>query len=368
MKKAKVTVGVVGCGAISGAYFNWMKKFPILDVVACSDLLRDKAEARSKEFGVPRVMSVDELLADKGIDIVLNLTITQAHAPVNLAAIAAGKNVYVEKPLGIRREEGKAQMDAAAKKKVLVGCAPDTFFGGGAQTCRRLIDQGVIGEPVACTAFMCGHGHESWHPSPEFYYKKGGGPMFDMGPYYLTALVNMLGPISRVSGSTRITFPERTITSKPLYGKRIKVETPTHIAGTMDFASGAIGTIVMSFDTWRHHLPVIEVYGTEGTLVVPDPNGFGGPVGLRLKDQREWRDVELTHSTDVGRGMGVADMAYAIAYKRANRASGALAYHVLDVMQSFEESSKSGRHVAIKSQCERPKALPVGLEPGMLDK
>ncbi len=366
--KSKVTVGVVGCGAISGAYFKWMKTYPVLDVVACADLVKDKAAGRAAEFGVPRVMTVKDLLADDSIDIVLNLTIPKAHAPVNLAAIAAGKNVYVEKPLGVRREEGKAEIAAATKKKVRVGCAPDTFLGGGGQTCRRLIDQGAIGEPVACTAFLAGHGHESWHPSPEFYYKKGGGPMFDMGPYYLTALVNLMGPIARVSGSARITFPERTITSKPLYGKRIKVETPTHIAGTMDFASGAIGTIVMSFDTWKHHLPTIEIYGTEGTLVVPDPNTFGGQVGLRLKDQREWRDIALTHSDNVGRGIGVADMACAILSGRKHRASGALAYHVLDVMQSFAESSKAGRHVHIKSACERPEALPVGLKPGTLDK
>ena len=364
----KVRVGVVGCGAISGAYFKWMREYDILDVVAVSDLLPDRAAAKAKEFGVPRVMRVEEVYDSPDVDIVLNLTIPKAHASVNLAGIAGGKSVYVEKPLGIKREEGKRQLAAAAKKGVLVGCAPDTFLGGGGQTCRRLIDQGVIGEPVAATAFMAGHGHESWHPSPEFYYKKGGGPMFDMGPYYLTALVNLLGPIRRVSGSTRVTFPERTITSKPLFGKKIKVDTPTHIAGTMDFACGAIGTIVMSFDTWGHHLPMIEIYGTEGTLVVPNPNTFNGPVGLRLKDHREWRDVELTHSENVGRGIGLADMAYALAFGRKHRASGALAYHVLDVMQSFDESSKSGRHVKITSMCERPEALPVGLKPGKLDR
>jgi predicted dehydrogenase len=282
--------------------------------------------------------------------------------------LKAGKSVYAEKPLAVRRRDGRRILDLATEKGLRVGGAPDTFLGAGLQTCRKAIDDGLIGEPVAATAFMLCHGHEMWHPSPEFYYEVGGGPMLDMGPYYLTALVNLMGPIKRVTGSTRVTFPERTITSQPKFGKVVKVETPTHIAGTVDFASGAIGTIIMSFDVWGHSLPRIEVYGTEGSLSVPDPNTFQGPVSICLKGSDGWKPVRLTHSEDVGRGIGVADMAYALVYGGKHRASGELAYHVLDVMQSFEESSLSGRHVKVASTCRRPEALPVGLKPGKLDR
>jgi predicted dehydrogenase len=250
----------------------------------------------------------------------------------------------------------------------LLGCAPDTFFGGGIQTCRKLIDDGWIGQPVAATAFMTCHGHESWHPDPEFYYEVGGGPMLDMGPYYLTALVNLMGPIKRVTGSTRITFPERVITSQPKYGKRIKVEAATHVAGVMDFAGGAVGTIITSFDIWFANLPRIEVYGTEGSLSVPDPNTFGGPVRVRRAGAQEWNDIPLTHGyTENSRGIGVADMAYALTSGRPHRASGDLAYHVLDVMEAFEDASRTGRHVEVTSGCIQPAALPMGLRPGELD-
>jgi predicted dehydrogenase len=216
---------------------------------------------------------------------------------------------------------------------------------------------------------MMGRGHEHWHPSPEFYYKAGGGPMLDMGPYYLTALVNMLGPIKRVTGSTQQTFAERTILSEPLKGKKITVDVPTHYAGVADFVSGATATLVMSFDIMAgHSLPRIEVYGTEGSLSVPDPNGFKGPVKLRQKDMADWVEVPLTHGyVDNMRGIGVADMAYAIQSGRAHRASGDLAFHVLDAMQAFVEASASGKHVMLKSTCARPAALPVGLKPGTLD-
>jgi len=215
---------------------------------------------------------------------------------------------------------------------------------------------------------MTCHGHESWHPSPEFYYEVGGGPMFDMGPYYLTALVNLIGPVRQVSGMARITFPERLITSQPKYGKVVKVETPTHIAGTMEFANGAIGTVVMSFDVWAAQLPRIEIYGTEGTLSVPDPNTFGGPVRLYRPGNRDWMEIPLTHGyTENSRGLGVADMAAAIQTGRPHRASGDLAYHVLDVMQAFLDAAEAGRTVSIESTCERPRPLPLGLRHGQID-
>jgi len=362
----RVKVGIIGCGNISEAYFKGCGAFEILEIVACADLDPDRAQAKAEKHGI-RAFSVEALLKDPEIQIVVNLTIPKAHAEVNLAVIAAGKNVHCEKPLAVTREDGQKTLAAAKKKGVLVGCAPDTFLGGGIQTCRKLIDEGQIGEPVATTAFMMSHGPESWHPNPEFYYEVGGGPMFDMGPYYLTALINLLGPVQRVSGSTRISFPERLITSQPFHGKKIKVQTPTHVAGLLNFVSGAVGTIITSFDVWAANLPRIEIYGSEGSLVVPDPNAFGGVPRLYQPETKEWRDIELTHSAEVGRGIGVADMAYALTYGRPHRASGELAYHVLDLMHAFHDASDTGRQVEIKSECAKPAALPVGLPAGILD-
>lgn len=363
-----VKIGVIGCGNICNIYFQKCKSFDILNVSACADLVMDRAKAKAKEHGVPKACTVKKLLEDKSIEIVVNLTIPKAHGEVALAALEAGKSVYTEKPLAIRREDGKRMLALAKKKGLLVGGAPDTFMGAGIQTCRKLIDDGWIGEPVSATAFMLCHGHESWHPDPEFYYKVGGGPMFDMGPYYLTALVNLMGPVKRVCGATRVTFPERTITSKPKYGTVIKVDTPTHIAGIMEFASSAIGTIITSFDVWNTTLPCIEIHGTAGSMLVPDPNGFGGPVRVRRAGAADWSEVPHTHGfAENSRGVGVADMAYALRTGRAHRANGALTYHVLDLMHAFHDSSKEGRHIEMQSTCERPAAMPMNLPAGLLD-
>ena len=365
IKKAKV--GVVGCGNISGIYFKNGKWLESIEIVACADLVPERARAKAAEFGIPRACTVEKLLADPEIEIVINLTIPIAHAEVALAALEAGKCVYNEKPLAITRADGRKMLDLAKSKGLLVGGAPDTFMGGGLQTCRKLIADGAIGEPVAVSAFMLCHGHESWHPDPEFYYKVGGGPMFDMGPYYVTALVSLIGPIRRVTGSARITFPERTITSQPKNGTKINVDVPTHVAGVMDFANGAVGTLVTSFDVWSHRMPNIEIYGTEGSLGVPDPNSFGGPVLLRKPGDKDWSDMPLTHIyAENSRGLGVADMAYALRSGRPARASGELAYHVLDVMHAFHDASRDGRHVELTSGY-RPAPLPVGLEHGKLD-
>ncbi|MCC6445275.1 MAG: Gfo/Idh/MocA family oxidoreductase, partial [Armatimonadetes bacterium] len=340
----KTKIGIVGCGNISGIYFQVCKTFEVLEIAACADLDIGRARAKAEQYGVPKACTVEDLLADPEIKIVVNLTIPKAHASVALAALEAGKSVHNEKPLTITREEGRRLLDLAAAKGLRVGGAPDTFLGAGLQTCRKLIDDGAIGEPVAATAFMMGHGHESWHPDPEFYYQTGGGPMFDMGPYYLTALVSLLGPVSRVTGSARITFPKRTITSQPKSGQKIQVEVPTHIAGVMDFAGGAVGTIITSFDVWAASVPCIEIYGSAGTLAVPDPNGFGGPVRLRRPDDKEWQETPLTHRYGgQSRGIGVADMAYALRSGRPHRASGELAYHVLDTMHAFHDASREGR-------------------------
>jgi len=360
-----VKVGIVGCGTISGIYLKNSALFDVIEVAACADIDLSRAKARAEEFGVPRACSVEELLADPEIELVVNLTIPKAHASVARAAIEAGKSVYNEKPLAVEREEGLQLLEMAKEKGVRVGGAPDTFLGGGLQTCRKLIDDGWIGEPVAATAFMMSHGPESWHPDPDFYYQPGAGPMFDMGPYYLTALISLVGPIKRVTGSARATFPERTITSKAKYGTKIQVNTPTHIAGVFDFASGAIGTIITSFDVWGSTLPRIEVYGTEGSLVVPDPNTFGGPVRVKRAGASEWSEVPLTHTyTENSRGLGVADMAMAIRTGRPHRASGELTFHVLDCMHAFLEASEAGRHVHVASSCDRPEPLPLGLRVG----
>lgn len=357
------TIGIIGCGNISTTYCKAPHLFGNLRIAACADIDLSRARAQAEKFGIPKVYSVEELLADPDIEIVLNLTVPAVHAEISLAALAAHKSVYSEKPLATTSTEGQAILRRASEHGLRVGCAPDTFLGNGLQTCIKLINDGAIGTPIAATAFMAGHGMENWHPDPFFFYQPGAGPLFDMGPYYLTALVAMMGPLHRVSGSSRITFPERTITSMPNAGKKIPVNTPTHIAGTMEFASGAIGTLIMSFDVWHHQLPRIEIYGTEGTLSAPDPNTFGGPVLLRRAGDETWQDIPLTHSsTGNSRGLGLADMVSAMHEDRAHRANGAMAYHVLETMESFLLSSTEGRHITLTSTCERPAAFPPGLQ------
>lgn len=369
MSGEKTKLGIVGCGNICSIYFqNLCSVFENVEVKSCADLVADRAQEKAKEYGVAAV-SVDELMADPEIDIVVNLTIPQAHYEVSIKAVEAGKSVHSEKPITLTREEGKALLAAAEKKGVLVGNAPDTFMGGGIQTCVKLIDDGAIGEPISATAFMMCHGHESWHPNAEFYYKAGGGPMFDMGPYYLTALVALLGPARRVAGATKMSFKERIYSGdNEKKGQKISVDVPTHIVGIMDFASGAVGTIITSFDVWSHHLPCIEIHGTEGSLQVPDPNGFGGTVSLFKQGSDSWQDVSLTHGHEENsRGIGVADMANALKSKRPNRAGGKLAYHVLDLMHAFHDSSEQGKHIELESTCDRPAPMPTGLAQGQLD-
>lgn len=368
MNSEKVTVGFVGVGNICGQYVRGCRQFEILEITAVSDLDMDRARNVAGEHGIPKACTVDELLADPGIDIVLNLTIPAAHAAVSMQVVEAGKHLYSEKPLALTTADGRAILEAAAQNGVRVGCAPDTFLGGGLQTCRKLIDDGLIGQPVGATAFMMSGGPESWHPNPFFFYEVGAGPLFDMGPYYLTALVNLLGPVAGVSALARKSFPERIATSEALYGQRIPVHTPTHVAGLLDFTAGPVGTMITSFDiNGGSQLPRIEVYGSQGTLSVPDPNTFAGPVRLKRAGEKEWQDVPLTHSADVGRGIGVADMAYAIRRGRPHRASGELAYHVLENMEALLKASAEGRYLPIESTCARPEALPVGLPEGTLD-
>jgi predicted dehydrogenase len=353
--------GIIGCGNISEIYLKNGRRLADLEIAAVADLDPQRAQARADQFEIPRALRVPELLADPEIEIVINLTIPKAHGEVGLAALEAGKSIYNEKPLTAGRDEARQMLELARAKGLRVGSAPDTFLGTSLQTCRRLIDDGAIGRPVAATGFMMGRGHESWHPDPAFYYQAGGGPMFDMGPYYLTALVSLLGPAQRVTGSAQVSFPERTITSQPKAGAKIPVETPTHIATVIDFACGAVGSLIMSFDTWEPNVPCLEIYGSEGTLSVPDPNNFEGSVRLWRHDAREWRDTPLTGDfAENMRGLGVADMAQALRSGRPHRANGDMAYHVLDIMHAAHDASREGRHIELTSTCERPAPLTTG--------
>ncbi|GHV71075.1 dehydrogenase [Spirochaetia bacterium] len=353
-------IGIVGAGNISGIYLqNLTGMFgKRVKLVAITDLIEEKAAKASAEYGITHIKKTADLINSPDVDIILNITEPYNHYGVALAAVKAGKHVYDEKPLCAQREEAQEVLRAAVENKVRVGNSPDTFLGAGIQTCRKLLDDGWIGKPVAATAFMVNHGHEHWHPGPEFYYKNGGGPMFDMGPYYITALVNLLGPVARVCGSAKKCFETRTITSEPLNGKVINVDIPTHITGILDFANGAVGTIITSFDVYSHTLPWIEIYGSEGTLRVPDPNTFGGPVFVKRYREENWSEIPLLKDyPENSRGLGITDMAEAIVEGRPHRASGEMAYHVLDIMHGIHDASASGKYYKLKSKCKRPEPL-----------
>ncbi|MFC0410127.1 Gfo/Idh/MocA family protein [Roseomonas elaeocarpi] len=362
-----VRIGLIGCGNISAAYLRGAAFFPELRVTCCADANPDQARRRAEEFGL-RAVTVEELLADSEVEVVLNLTTPQAHVPVAIAALEHGKHVHTEKPFATSTAEGRRLLEAAKATGLRVGSAPDTFLGGAHQTARKLIDDGAIGAPLSGTAFMMNHGHEHWHPDPRFYYAAGGGPMFDMGPYYLTNLVNLLGPVAKVVGATTSGFRERTVGSGPRTGEVVPVETPTHVTGLLHFASGAVIAITTSFDVWQHRHGNMEIYGTEGSLVVPDPNRFGGTVSL-AKRREAWADVPLSHGYADGnfRIIGLADMARAIRTGRPHRCDAALGFHVLEVMEAFERSGREDRAITIESRCERPAALPPRSALGELD-
>ncbi len=367
-----VTIGIIGCGNISDAYLRGAARSGLLEVKACADLRHEAALAKAAAYGIEAV-AVDRLLADPDIEFVINLTVPVAHAPVSLQIVDAGKHVYSEKPLAARFGEGQALLLAAAGKGVRVGCAPDTFLGAAHQACRRAIDEGRIGRPVAGAAAVLSHGMEHWHPNPEFFFKRGGGPIHDVGPYYLTQLVNLLGPIARVTAQASMASPTRTVTSEPLRGQVIEVEVPTTVNGVLAFASGANVAITASWDVWKHRRLPFEIYGEEGSLLVPDPNFFGGEPMLAQRDGA-WEPVDIsTHPFGVPnrtirsgaevadyRIIGLLDMAAAVRQGRPHRASGELALHVLEVMDAFERSSIEGRHIMIETPAERPAPLPTG--------
>lgn len=386
----KLKIGLIGCGNISDVYLQNLQKWPVTEIVACADKIAERAEAKAKDYDIAKACSVDDIFNDKDIDVVLNLTTPESHAGICLKALQSGKHAYTEKPLAINLEDGKKLIAAAESKNLYMGSAPDTFLGGRLQTARKLIDDGWIGEPIAAVATCAFHGHEVWHPDPSFLYKQGAGPMFDMGVYYITALVSLLGPVSRVVGNSKRYFDERTITSEQRYGEKIKVDIDTHISGVMEFASNLTATVVMSFDVWDTTLPRIEIYGKDGTLYLNDddpyggPNIFGGQVMVRRGKDSDWTgfpseiprkdkrspfdEVPLLYDYNQNsRGVGIADMAYAIQNKRKHRANGQMAYHVLEAMYGFVKSAEEGKYYEVASSCKRPEPLKVGLPEFYMD-
>jgi predicted dehydrogenase len=363
-------IGIVGCGHVSAQYFEGLGSFKrILEVRACADREEERAAAAGARYGV-RACRVDELLHAPDVEIVVNLTPPRMHADVTAQAVAAGKHCYSEKPLAADLGEARRVLDEARRATVTVGCAPDTVLGGALQTCRRLIDDGAIGRPVAAVAFVSEHGYEHFHPNVDAFYRPGGGPLLDLGPYYVTALVHFFGPVARATGFARASFRERTIAARgPRCGERIPVQVPTHATGALEFESGLIATVLMSWDLWATHLPYIEVYGTAGSLAVPNPDEFRGTPMLRRagpEEQRQpppvpgelpWMEMPLTQAGGAARGVGVAEMVCAIRSGRRPRASGELAYHVLETLIGLERSARTGRHIELESRCARPDPL-----------
>ncbi len=358
-RSTPVNVGIVGCGNIIAQYLATLPSLDALRLVAVADIDLPRAEAVAAGLPGVRALSVAELMDDAGVDLVLNLTIPAAHAQVALAAIAAGKHVYGEKPLAATTAEGRQVLDAAAAAGVMVGSAPDTVLGTGTQTARKAIDDGLIGRPISATATMMCPGHERWHPNPDFYYVPGGGPLLDMGPYYVSALVTLLGPVASVIGAASHTRNVRTIASGPRAGEGIPVSTDTHVTGVLVHESGALSTLVMSFDAVATRAANIEVHGETGSLIVPDPNYFDGDVQLHRLGGDGWEVLPVSGGyVDSGRGCGVQDLALT-APGQEPRAGGKLAFHALEIMESVLQSAHTGQAIAITSSCARPAAVPL---------
>ncbi|REE69540.1 putative dehydrogenase [Paenibacillus taihuensis] len=366
----KTKIGIIGCGAISSIYLeNCTKTFAILEVAAVADLNLEMARKRAEEYGIPKACSASELLADPEIEIVINLTSPHVHTEVNLQILNAGKHVYSEKPFAFTREDADKVLNLAKERGLRVGIAPDTFLGGGLQTARKLIDDGWIGKPyMASGLILMGNAWDGMHPNFHHYLQTGWDPIFDMAPYYLTAFVHLLGPVRRVSGSAGSVHSEYTVGNpqSPRYGETVPVGAPMHVSATLDFENGAMASLQVAKESFGY-TPRLEIYGTEGILHVNDPNMFDGAITLQ---QRNGTVKEFPYShgfSQNSRGIGVADMAYAIRSGRAHRASGELSRHVLDVTIGILESSKTDKHVYMTAGCERPAPLPLGLIYNQLD-
>lgn len=367
----KVNIGVVGAGVISNSYLKTLTEVfhHIVEIKAIADLVEELATKQASEYGIPNVYTLEQLLADPEIEIVLNLTSPAAHAPINLKALHAGKHVYTEKPFALSEQEADEVLALAQSKGLYVGCAPDTMLGAGIQTCVKLIREGWIGRPYAANAIIImGSASGGMHPNFQNFLKLGGDPLFDMGPYYLTAMLTLLGPVRRVSGSAQQLNKEVTITNPKshAYGSTVPVEAPTNISGVLDFHSGAVGVFQAAKESFGY-LPRLEIFGTEGNLTVPDPNMFSGPIKLQLANG-EVKEMPLTHPyTENSRGIGVADMAYAIQSGRPNRANGQIARHLLEVSFAILESSATDRYMQLKTTFDPIAPLPLGLKYNTLD-
>jgi predicted dehydrogenase len=354
-----IRIGIIGCGNIAPQYARTLTTIDWIELAAVSDGQPGRADKFAQEYGTTAV-EIAAMLADPTIVAVVNLTPAHVHATVTRSILTAGKHAYSEKPLGIDFAEGQSLLELATNNNVRVGCAPDTFLGAGLQTARDAIDKGLIGEPLAANGFMLGFGPEWWHPNPEIFYGEGAGPMFDMGPYYLTALVHLLGPASGISSVARIGIKDRVIHAAGRVGDVVQATVPTHVSSLIEFASGPTATLVTSFDVKASRYRNIEIYGSEATLSVPDPNTFGGPVSVRGVISGEWRDLPLVKSSvPQQRGIGLADMLSGINHNRPHRASGDMALHVLELMNSSYASSDAKRRIDLTTTCERPAVLPT---------
>jgi len=365
-----VKIAFVGVGDISGIYLeNITNMFAEIEVYGVCDLIRERAEKAKEKYNIPKIYNnMHEAFADPDVDIILNLTRPYEHFAVSSEALKAGKHVYTEKPLGATFEEGKQLIKLAKENKVLIGGAPDTFLGAAVQTCRKLIDDGWIGDPVGSACFMICRGHESWHHDPEFYYKFGGGPMLDMGPYYVSALINMLGGVESVTGVAKKMFPTRTITSQPKCGTIVNVDINTYVAGILNFINGAVGTIFTTFDVVYNNQARFEVYGSKGTIIVPDPNFFGGEIKLLRPEQGSYETIPLLFGyNENSRALGLADMAKAIVTGRDFRANGQQLLHVLEIITSFDKSSAAGGTYKMETKYDRGESMKNNPLFGVLD-
>jgi predicted dehydrogenase len=351
-------VGLVGCGVISDHYAENAKAFDAFALVACADVDAGRAAALAAKHGLV-AGTVDELLADPSLDVVLNLTPAAAHAAVLRAALAAGKHVYTEKPLAATTAEAEELVADAERRGLRIGCAPDIFLGGAYQAARALVDEGAIGVPLSASGMVLVGGPESWHPDPDSFYGDGAGPLLDLGPYYLTAIAALLGAVRRAAGFATIRTAERIIASGPRSGERFVVTTPTHATAALELASDASATLVTSFESGGHYAWDLQIHGTEGAVSLPDPNYFGGTLRVR-RGSRRWRRVDyVDRGRREARGIGLQDMVEAIAQERPHRASGRLGLHVLDVAESVLQAAVEGRAVEVRTACERPEPMPV---------
>lgn len=352
-------IGIIGCGVISGIYLENIARLPGLSLRAVADAKPEAAQAAADRHGVP-ALSVQQLLSRDDIDIVVNLTVPVAHGPVGRQVLEAGKHLYLEKPLCATLTEAQDLLRSGDERGLRIGCAPDTFLGGGHQAARAALDEGRIGRAVGGSATLMLAGHERWHPNPDFYYSRpGGGPLMDMGPYYLTSLVNLLGPVREVASMSSRPRPERRIATGARAGATVPVEVDTHILGLLAFDSGAIVQIAMSFDVVGHWHSPIEIYGTEGSMRVPDPNRFDGVV--EFSDGASLAAADRAYGANNWRGVGLADMAAAIKADRPHRVSGALALHVIEIIDALHRAAGAKRTIRIESDCDRPQPLEVDL-------